>query len=178
MNYADTDIDKRTRTNKMNILIILLGCHIARILNGRIQTAVDFVNTNHQNNTIDWFLSGGIKDRSVNSISEAVQMAQVITPLGGDNWNIILDTEATNTAENFVIVNKTVNLNSYSDVYVVTSEFHHDRAKIMTDMIFNDRRIKWVLSPLALEDSYYWENIHIKNANADVKKALKRIIHI
>ena len=105
-------------------------------------------------------------------------MAQVITPLGGDNWNIILDTVATNTAENFVIVNKTVNLNSYSDVYVVTSEFHHDRAKIMTDMIFNDRRIKWVLSPLALEDSYYWENIHIKNVNADVKKALKRIIHI
>jgi vancomycin permeability regulator SanA len=162
----------------MNVLIILLGCSIARILDGRIHTAVNFVNTNHQNSTIDWFLSGGIKDRSLNSISEAAHMAQVISPLGGDNWNIILDTVATNTAENFIIVNQTVNLNSYSDVYVVTSEFHHDRAKIMTDIIFRDKRIQWVLSPLAQEDSRYWENIHIKNVDADVKKALKRIIHI
>ena len=169
---------KNTHTNKMNILIILLGCHIARILNARIHTAVDFVNANHQNSTIDWFLSGGVKDRSVNSISEATQMAQAITPLGGDNWNMILDTIATNTAENFLIANQTVNLNSYSDVYVVTSEFHHKRAKLMSDMIFKDKRISWVLSPLAQEDSVYWENIHIKNANADVKKALKRIVHI
>ena len=162
----------------MNILIILLGCHIAHILNGRIQVAVDFVNTNHTNSTVDWFLSGGVKDLSLNSISEADQMAQVITPLGGDNWNVILDTVATNTAENFLIANQTVDLNSYSDVYVVTSEFHHKRAKLMSDMIFKDRRINWVLSPLTQEDSVYWENIHIKNASADVKKALKRIIHI
>jgi hypothetical protein len=162
----------------MNILIILLGCHIASILNGRIQVAVDFVNTNHTNSTVDWFLSGGIKDRSLNSISEADQMAQAITPLGGVNWNIILDTIATNTAENLLIANQTTNFNLYSDVYVVTSEFHHKRAKLMSDMIFKDRRISWVLSPLAQEDSVYWENVHIKNANIDVKKALKRIVHI
>jgi len=113
----------------MNILIILLGCHIARILNGRIHTAVDFVNTNHKNITVDWFLSGGVKNGDINSISEAEQMAQIIYPFGGSNWNIILDTVATNTAENLVIVNQTVNLNSYSDVYVVTSEFHQGRAK-------------------------------------------------
>ena len=123
-------------------------------------------------------VSGGVKNGDINSISEAEQMAQIIYPFGGANWNIILDTVATNTAENLVIVNQTVNLNSYSDVYVVTSEFHHSRAKLMADLIFNDIRISWILSPLAQEDSRYWENIHVKNVNADVTNALKRIIHV
>ena len=158
----------------MKVLIILLGCHIVRLLNGRIQTAVDFVNTNHQNTTIDWFLSGGVKNGSLDAISEAEQMAQTILPYGSDKWNMILDTVATNTAENFAIANQTVNFNLYSDVYVVTSEFHYGRAKRMTDRIFNNRHIKWILSPLEERDSRYWEIIHMRNVEADLERVILR----
>lgn len=158
----------------MKVIFILLGCHITRLLNGRIQTAVDFVNTNHQNNTVDWFLSGGVKNGSADTISEAERMAQTILPHGNEKWNVLLDTVATNTAENFVIANQTLNFALYSDVYVVTSEFHYGRAKRMTDRIFTNRRIKWVLSPLEERDSRYWEAIHIRNVDAD----LERVIHV
>ena len=158
----------------MKVLFILLGCQITRLLNGRIQTAVDFVNTNHQNNTVDWFLSGGVKNGSADTMSEAEQMARTILQHGNANWNVLLDTVATNTAENFVIANQTLNFALYSDVYVVTSEFHYGRAKRMTDRIFTNRRIKWVLSPLEERDSRYWETIHIRNVEAD----LERVIHV
>ena len=158
----------------MKVLFILLGCHITRLLNGRIQTAVDFVNTYHHNNSVDWFLSGGVKNGSADTMSEAERMAQTILPRGNANWSVILDTVATNTAENFVIANQTLNFALYSDVYVVTSEFHYGRAKRMTDRIFTNRRIKWVLSPLEERDSRYWETIHIRNVEAD----LERVIHV
>ncbi len=152
--------------------MIMLGCHIMRLLNGRIDTAVDFVNTNHQNDTVDWFLSGGVKYDSANSVSEAEVMARTILPRGNPNWSVYLDTVATNTAENFVIANRTMELNSYSDVYVVTSEFHYKRAKRMTDRIFTNRQIKWVLSPLEERDSRYWETVHIRNVDADVERVI------
>jgi uncharacterized SAM-binding protein YcdF (DUF218 family) len=159
----------------MKVLLILLGCKIARLLNGRIQTAVDFVNTNHHNNSVDWFLSGGVKNGSANTMSEAEQMAQTILPHGNANWSVILDTVATNTAENFAIANQTLNFTLYSDVYVVTSEFHYGRAKRMTDRIFTNRRIKWVLSPLEERDSRYWETIHIRNVDADLERVILRV---
>ena len=162
----------KTQKHKMKVLFILLGCHITRLLNGRIQTAVDFVNTNHQNNTVDWFLSGGVKNGSSDTMSEAEHMAQTILPHGNANWSVILDTVATNTAENFVIANQTLNFALYSDVYVVTSEFHYGRAKRMTDRIFTNRRIKWVLSPLEERDSRYWETIHIRNVEADLERVI------
>ena len=165
----------KTQKHKMKVLFILLGCHITRLLNGRIQTAVDFVNTNHQNNTVDWFLSGGVKNGSVDTMSEAEQMARTILPHGNANWSVILDTVATNTAENFVIANQTLNFALYSDVYVVTSEFHYGRAKRMTDRIFTNRRIKWVLSPLEERDSRYWETIHIRNVEADLERVIIRV---
>lgn len=159
----------------MKVLFILLGCHITRLLNGRIQTAVDFVNTNHHNNSVDWFLSGGAKNGSADTMSEAERMAQTILPHGNANWSVILDTVATNTAENFVIANQTLNFASYSDVYVVTSEFHYGRAKRMTDRIFTNRHIKWVLSPLEERDSRYWETIHIRNLEADLERVILRV---
>ena len=165
----------KTQKHKMKVLFILLGCHITRLLNGRIQTAVDFVNTNHQNNTVDWFLSGGVKNGSSDTMSEAEHMAQTILPHGNANWSVILDTVATNTAENFVIANQTLNFALYSDVYVVTSEFHYGRAKRMTDRIFTNRRIKWVLSPLEERDSRYWETIHIRNVEADLERVILRV---
>ena len=161
------------------LLLILLGCNIPFILEGRIKKAINFAY--FQNNTkIDWFLSGGIKDPNIDTISEADKMKQIIynNSKYNNTWNFIIDNIATNTAENFIILKNKVDLNKYTDKYVITSEFHHGRAKLIADKIFNDDRTKWILAPLLQDDSVYWEKIHIKNVDTDIKKALKRVVNI
>ena len=159
----------------MNILILLLGCNILELLNGRIDVAVDFARLAGDVG-VDWFLSGGIKDGNLmqGKESEAQIMENQITKKNTSNhsWHFIKDTVATNTAENFVIANKTVDFGSYTDVYVVTSAFHYERARQMADIIIENNRFKWLLSDAELADSRYWEKIHIKNVRNDVKRAI------
>jgi len=163
----------------MQMLILLLGCHITRLLTGRVQSAVEFANNTSANTTIDWFLSGGIKQGG--AVSEAELMVRMIESKSSGNnnnktnWNFILDTVATNTAENFIIANQTLNMSSYSDIFIVTSDFHHARANAMASKVFVGQRIKWILSPLEEPDSRYWEKIHIKNVDADVKKTMDKM---
>ena len=160
------------------MLILLLGCHINRLLTGRVQSAVEFANNTSANTTIDWFLSGGIKQGG--AVSEAELMVRMIDSKSSGNnnktnWNFILDTVATNTAENFIIANQTLNMSSYSDIFIVTSDFHHARANAMASKVFAGQRISWILSPLEEPDSRYWEKIHIKNVDSDVKKSMDKI---
>jgi len=162
----------------MKMLILLLGCHINRLLTGRVQSAVEFANNTSANTTIDWFLSGGIKQGG--AVSEAELMVRMIDSKSSGNnnktnWNFILDTVATNTAENFIIANQTLNMSSYSDIFIVTSDFHHARANAMASKVFAGQRISWILSPLEEPDSRYWEKIHIKNVDSDVKKSMDKI---
>jgi vancomycin permeability regulator SanA len=159
----------------MHILIILLGCHIAHLLNGRINAAVELA-TNYSQ--VDWLLSGGIKPASNNVVTEAEQMAARISAkepaYGTPEWNYILDTNATNTAENFLRV-RAMNLTDYDGVYIATSAFHYERAaKIASLIIGNIRDINWVLAEQKEEDSEYWERIHIRNVEADVRRALQQ----
>ena len=159
----------------MHILIILLGCHIAHLLNGRINAAVELA-TNYSQ--VDWLLSGGIKPASNNAVTEAEQMAARISEkepaYGIPEWNYILDTNATNTAENFLRV-RTMNLTDYDGVYIATSAFHYERAaKIASLVIGNTHDINWVLAEQKEEDSEYWERIHIRNVEADVRLALQQ----
>lgn len=159
----------------MHILIILLGCHIAHLLNGRINAAVELA-TNYSQ--VDWLLSGGIKPASNNAVTEAEQMAARISEkepaYGIPEWNYILDTNATNTAENFLRV-RTMNLTDYDGVYIATSAFHYERAaKIASLVIGNTHDINWVLAEQKEEDSEYWERIHIRNVEADVRRALQQ----
>jgi vancomycin permeability regulator SanA len=158
----------------MHILIILLGCHIAHLLNGRIEAAVELA-TNYSQ--VDWLLSGGIKPASNNAVTEAEQMAARISEkepaYGTPEWNYILDTNATNTAENFLRV-RAMNLTDYDGVYIATSAFHYERAaKIASLVIGNTHDINWVLAEQKEEDSEYWERIHIRNVEADVRRALQ-----
>lgn len=164
-------------TNTMNILILLLGCNIMELLNGRIDVAVDFARIAGD---VDWFLSGGIKDgngKERERVSEAQIMENQITTKNTSNhsWHFIKDTVAKNTAENFVIANRTVDFGSYENVYVVTSAFHYERARQMADMIIENNRFKWLLSNAELADSRYWEKIHLKNVKSDVKRAISSI---
>ena len=61
----------------------------------------------------------------------------------------------------------------YDQVYIITSEFHQNRANKIAEKIL-DVEPKWILGHAKLDDSYYWERIHIRNVDADVNKALKK----
>ena len=159
----------------MHILIILLGCHIAHLLNGRINAAVELA-TNYSQ--VDWLLSGGIKPASNNAVTEDEQMAARISAkepaYGTPEWNYILDTNATNTAENFLRV-RAMNLTDYDGVYIATSAFHYERAAKIASLVIGDTHdINWVLAEQKEDDSEYWERIHIRNVEADVRRALQQ----
>jgi len=166
----------------MNILLILLGCHISYLLNDRIDTAVKFA-SNFNNTNVDWFLSGGIKNLNEDTITEAEKMARKISKfqelhandITGNKWDYIYDTFATNTAENFIMAKNFLDEkpNEYSDVYIITSNFHHNRAKKIAEKII-DKPIKWILGHAELDDSKYWETIHIRNVDTDVNKAINK----
>jgi len=169
----------------MNILLVLLGCNISYLLNDRITTAVHFASSFNKT-SVNWFLSGGIKNPSEDMVTEAEKMASQISQyedkyardIAGNNWNYIYDNVATNTAENFIMVKKYLDETNidYSEVFVVTSDFHHFRARKIAEKIF-DNKINWILSDAELHDSRYWETIHIKNVDDDVKKAKAKFIN-
>jgi uncharacterized SAM-binding protein YcdF (DUF218 family) len=159
----------------MNILLVLLGCNVPYLLNDRIATAVKFAN-HFNNESVDWFLSGGIKNPAEDIVTEAEKMAAQISQYAPDNWNYIYDTVATNTAENFIMVKQYLDETpiDYSEVFVVTSEFHYDRARKIAEKIIGTTEFRWILSEAELHDSRYWEKIHIKNVDADVNKAIQK----
>lgn len=165
----------------MNVLIIVLGCHIAYLLNDRIQTAVALTSV-LQNQNIYLGFSGGIKNKRIEKVSEAEKMknlaSQAIPFEYGylKEWNYILDEESTNTAENFIMVRKMLETqpDKYSDIYVVTSDFHHERAMQIADNIIENNGFHWVLSNLEYENFREMEKIHKENVKNDVKNALKK----
>ena len=164
----------------MNILLfILLGSHIPELLYNRIDTAVHYaskLNNTNNNISIDWYLCGGVKDGHSTDLPEAVKMNQLLASLEEptDNWRYILDSYSKNTAENFIVIERLININitSYSEIYVVTSEFHYERAKKIADKIIIGNKFKWILGKAELNDSKYWERVHIKNVDLDVFNAL------
>jgi hypothetical protein len=166
----------------MKFLIVMLGCNVLRLLNGRMKTGINFA-LNEGNTEIDWFLSGGIKNPSESTVSEAYKMSQMISNSdefsygsSNANWNYIFDEVSTNTAENFVMLKKMLENNpgKYSKVYVVTSDFHFGRASKFADKIIENNEFNWILDDIELHDSRYWETIHLKNVDNDVEKALKK----
>jgi hypothetical protein len=167
----------------MKFLIAMLGSHVIRLLNSRMKTGINFA-LNERNVEVDWFLSGGIKNPEESTVSEAYKMSQMI--LNSDEfvygsaskteWNYILDEVATNTAENFIMLKNMLESNpgKYSKVYVVTSDFHFERASKFADKIIENNEFEWILDDNELHDSRYWETIHSKNIDNDVEKALKK----
>ena len=160
------------------LLFILLGCNVPALLDGRIKKAVEFANARVNATQIEWFLSGGIKNPVQDTVTEAEKMALVIgTENNVTNWRFIRDDVATNTAENFMIVKNTMDLNNYDEVYVITSDFHHERAKKIADKVIAGNEFKWLLAPEELPDSRYWERVHIRNVDADVIKAKRKFLY-
>ena len=171
----------------ISILIILLGCHINHILMDRVNTAIKFANYYNSNikyyeiydYNISWFLTGGIKNKNENTITEAEKMKNLLSNNSEKyNWNYIIDDVSTNTAENFIMTNKLASDYVFKQIYVVTSEFHYDRASKIADLIDDDRKNKynWILSPREDIDSRYWERIHMKNIEKDVANARRNLL--
>ena len=166
----------------MNILIVILGSNVISLLNSRINLGIKFA-LNERNSNIDWFLSGGIKNPAESKITEAYNMYQIISNTNHfeygnliEDWNFILDETSTNTAENFIMLKKIleINENKYSNIYIVTSDFHFNRASQFANKIIKNNNFNWILSDLELHDSRYWETIHSKNIENDINKALNK----
>jgi len=166
------------------ILIILLGCNIYNLLLDRIEVAKLFVQQQNPATNVDWFLSGGIKNPSDNSVeTEASIMKRLIqkeiSPADGTRFNFILDTESTNTAQNFVRASVYLNStrDSYSNVYIVTSDFHSKRAQTLMNYVDPTYDFEWILGPMELHDSRRMENIHMKNVYSDYMGAMNIIFN-
>jgi len=168
------------------MLIILLGCHITHILMDRVNTAISFANLYNSNvkyyelydYKINWFLSGGIKNKNTDTLSEAEKMKNLLTTenIHNHNWNYIIDDVSTNTAENFIMVNKIKKNYNFESIYVVTSDFHYERAKKIADLIDENNVYNWILSPQEERDSRHWERIHMKNIENDVISAKRHLL--
>lgn len=158
----------------MNILLVLFGCHVLELMNDRVRSAILFAQLFSNETKVDWFLSGGIKNSD--TISEAARMSQTISEFNANNtynWDFVLDTQSTNTAQNVFYVKKHIEeYPQYSDVYFITSEFHRTRANAITQLIMPNNDVKWITAPKKLRDSDYWENIHIHNVPNDVANAI------
>jgi uncharacterized SAM-binding protein YcdF (DUF218 family) len=159
------------------LLFILLGCNVPTLLEGRIKKAVEFANATVNTTQIDWFLSGGIKNPAEDTVTEAEKMMRTIsTKPNATAWSFIRDDVATNTAENFIMAEKAVDLSNYNGIYVITSDFHHERAKKIADKVIVGNNFMWVLAPEELDDSRQWERVHIRNVDADVSKARRKFL--
>lgn len=161
-----------------SILLILLGCNVQSLLMDRVMTAINFIEENQYDfNKITWYLSGGIKFEG--HLSEAIimkkELEQVIRSRNLDkhiNYHYILDEKSKNTAENFYRSSFFLNTSQeiHDDVYIITSKFHHDRARLMMTYVDSSRSYKWLLGDMKQRDSLYWESIHIQNVVNDVEK--------
>ena len=169
----------------MKSLIVMLGCNVINLLQSRMKIGINLA-LNERNVEFDWFLSGGIKNTQESTLSEAYKMSEMISnseqfvygTTTKTEWNYILDEISTNTAENFFMLKKMLENNpaKYAKVYVVTSDFHFERASKFADKIIENNKFNWVLSELELHDSRYWETIHSKNIDDDVEKARNKYI--
>jgi hypothetical protein len=166
-----------TCASSSRTLVVLLGSSNNELLFDRINTATDAVTTS--SHEVDWFLSGGFT--SDKQTSEAKKMQTLISnyKLENSTWNFILDEKAQNTSENLVYLESWLNTldYSYSNMKLVTSKFHENRAKKMISKLskLNKYNWNWISGTLSFHDSYYWETVHIKNVEADIEKAIKKI---
>lgn len=157
-----------------SVIMIVLGCHIQDIQNSRIQTALEF-SKQFDSQYQTWFLTGGVKHAIASTLTEAENMKSNIN----FDANIILDTSATNTAENFLNFKKWYQHAEFAEkpqIVITTSSFHKDRAEQILKGIFNDVEIVpvWNLSDLACPTCWSDELIHVKNVKNDVEKALRK----
>jgi hypothetical protein len=163
----------------IEILIVLFGSNVDYLLESRIHAGMEYaLSQDNATTSINWLLSGGIKNPTESSLTEAWKMSQLLSQKNREErrrWTYILDEDSTNTAENLVMVKAWTKEHNYDKVLFVTSSFHKRRASIMADEILEGKiAYDWILSPLELKDSVYWEGIFMQNAKQDASNALSK----
>lgn len=157
--------------------MILLGCNITSLLMDRIITSIRFIEKNsHRFNKITWYLSGGIKFDGTISESDIMhrhidqRLSSISSISSNKTIEYIIDKRSTNTAENLYSSSRYLNTTSrtFDNVYIITSKYHYERAKLMMSLIDSSRRYHWILADMQQIDSVYWERIHIRNVEKDV----------
>jgi len=163
------------------VIFVVLGCAIQEIQSDRIQTAINYAKSLPKYTKVVWFLTGGVKS-AISDQSEAEKMRMELF----SDANVILDTKATNTAENFVNFKKWL-YSKYSQslwenawqqdpkVVITTSEFHQKRASHILNGIFASSpltNVEWNLGKKACEYCWSDEPIHMQNVEMDVYRAL------
>lgn len=170
------DFHKVKHVNKNNNIIVVLGCANNFLQNDRISTVKNYVNSKLKpNNKIIWYLSGGIKNKFTSSVPEAELMKRQLKDMPGE---FVLDTKATNTAENFLNFKNFVDsLDENYQINIVTSEFHKNRAeKLFYGFFSNETKPNWILGSASCMSCETDELIHMKNVQNDINKAYGYII--
>jgi len=151
-------------------IIVLLGCSNSQIQNQRIQSVLNYINSTTEPVTL--YLSGGSKDGNTDS-EASIMRTQIIKKY--PNLTIYTDTESTNTAENFMNLNKWIqqsNTSKNDKVVITTSDFHKERAEKIFNGIIPDITPEWNLSTSNCNWCWDAEPFHMKNVDTDIVRAL------
>lgn len=140
----------------------------------RIGAALKYRDSLEPNTNVIWFLSGGVKNAIETRLApaEAEVMAQGIQTQ--THSQIVLDTSATNTAENFRNFYKFISTFGDPDVeiVIVTSAFHQARAeKFFYGFFPQTVQPIWVLGSLECPTCANDELFHMRNVESDIAKA-------
>jgi uncharacterized SAM-binding protein YcdF (DUF218 family) len=160
-------------------ILVVLGSADDRILSERVSAAMQYIQSSSQNQSIILFISGGVKnalqDDGLVNTSEASKAAGAFSSETYENVQIVLDENATNTAENFAYLKRWVNHNFSQDdlpsFVITTSDFHQVRAERLFHGFLPDVTPQWNLSKSSCSRCWADESIHIKNVPTDILKA-------
>jgi uncharacterized SAM-binding protein YcdF (DUF218 family) len=164
-------------------ILVVLGSADDRILSERVSAAMQYIQSSSQNQSIILFISGGVKNAFTGddglangSSSEASKAAGAFSSESSfENVQIVLDENATNTAENFAYLKRWVNQNFSQDdlpsFVITTSDFHQVRAERLFHGFLPDVTPQWNLSKSSCSRCWADESIHIKNVPTDILKA-------
>ena len=154
-------------------VFLVLGCNMGWLQQDRINSALNYwSNLDHRSDVI-WYLSGGVKNAIETSIAEAEVMSQGILSSIKQS-QIVLDTNAVNTAENFRnfhnFISRLENLDV--EIVIVTSAFHKARAeKFFYGFFPKTVNPQWVLGSLECPTCANDELFHMRNVDSDIAKA-------
>jgi uncharacterized SAM-binding protein YcdF (DUF218 family) len=161
-------------------ILVVLGSADDRILSERVSAAMQYIQSSSHNQSIILFISGGVKnalqDDGLVNVTEASKAAGAFSSESSyANVQIVLDENATNTAENFAYLKRWVNHNFSQDdlpsFVITTSDFHQVRAERLFHGFLPDVTPQWNLSKSSCSRCWADESIHIKNVPADILKA-------
>ena len=155
-------------------ILVVLGSADDRILGERVTAAIHYIQSSHDRPII-LFISGGVKNAFQDDVTEASKAVDILSDKSFENVEIVLDENATNTAENFAYLKRWVNRNFSQDdlpsFVITTSDFHQLRAERLFHGFLPDVTPQWNLSKSSCSRCWADESIHIKNVPSDILKA-------